>query len=84
MDQVHDGVHEVVRGPGMFCLHPVLMMMVIHVTHLQGFKYFALYLRGREELICRVLNEPMVSALTNKSFITTLNKNDLLKKKINK
>ncbi|XP_078379583.1 uncharacterized protein LOC144662607 isoform X2 [Oculina patagonica] len=26
---------------------------------LKGFKYFALYLRGREELICRVLNEPM-------------------------
>lgn len=26
---------------------------------LKGFKYFALSLRGREELICRVLNEPM-------------------------
>ena len=44
------------------------MMMIINVTHLQGFKYFALYLRGREELICRVLNEPMVSALTKQIF----------------
>ncbi|XP_032230912.1 uncharacterized protein LOC5506625 isoform X2 [Nematostella vectensis] len=30
---------------------------------LKGFKYFALYLRGREELICRVLNEPMSSEI---------------------
>ena len=52
----------------MFCIHPLCMMMIIHVTHLQGFKYFALYLRGREELICRVLNEPMVSALTKQIF----------------
>lgn len=52
----------------MFYIRPVCMMMIINVTHLQGFKYFALYLRGREELICRVLNEPMVSALTKQIF----------------
>ena len=51
-----------------FYIRPVCMMMIINVTHLQGFKYFALYLRGREELICRVLNEPMVSALTKQIF----------------
>ncbi|XP_020897235.1 uncharacterized protein LOC110236092 isoform X2 [Exaiptasia diaphana] len=32
---------------------------ILRVGCLKGFKYFALYLRGREELICRVLNEPM-------------------------
>ncbi|XP_027054911.1 uncharacterized protein LOC113681966 isoform X2 [Pocillopora damicornis] len=32
---------------------------MLRVGCLKGFKYFALYLRGREELICRVLNEPM-------------------------
>ena len=71
MHRVHEPVHGVVHGPpvhGPFCLRPVCMMMIIHVTHLQGFKYFALYLRGREELICRVLNEPMVSALTKQIF----------------
>ncbi|XP_031565577.1 uncharacterized protein LOC116300779 isoform X2 [Actinia tenebrosa] len=32
---------------------------ILRVGCLKGFKYFALYLRGREELICKVLNEPM-------------------------
>ncbi|CAB4012702.1 Hypothetical predicted protein, partial [Paramuricea clavata] len=32
---------------------------MLRVGCLKGFKYFALNLRGREELICRVLNEPM-------------------------
>ena len=26
----------------------------------QGFKYFATHLRGREEMVCSVINEPMV------------------------
>ncbi|XP_028404992.1 uncharacterized protein LOC114527502 isoform X2 [Dendronephthya gigantea] len=32
---------------------------ILRTGCLKGFKYFALTLRGREELICRVLNEPM-------------------------
>ena len=27
---------------------------------LQGFKYFATHLRGREEMICSIINEPSV------------------------
>ena len=35
----------------------------VHHFHLQGFRYFATHLRGREELICSVINEPSVPIL---------------------
>ena len=31
---------------------------------LQGFRYFATHLRGREEMICSVINEPSVCHLS--------------------
>lgn len=30
---------------------------------IQGFKYFATHLRGREELVCSVVNEPSLPIL---------------------
>ena len=67
MGRVHEGVHGVVHGVGVYVLFTSCMHDDDYSCYsLQGFKYFALYLRGREELICRVLNEPMVSALINR------------------
>ena len=38
-----------------------------YLTILQGFLYFACHLRGREEMICSVINEPSVPILLSAS-----------------
>ena len=41
--------------------HSWLWSLQRTISLLQGFKYFATHLRGREEMICSIINEPSVS-----------------------
>ena len=38
---------------------------MLKMGSVKGFKYFAMYMRGREELILSVVNEPMVRIHSN-------------------
>lgn len=42
----------------------VFLTELLKFGTIKGFKNFAMYLRGREELVISVLNEPKVSLLT--------------------
>ena len=61
----------------LYCININIIVLIVYCIHSQGFKYFALYLRGREELICRVLNEPMVrTTAVDRQHFTTCTKHD--------